>query len=76
MGGKTRSFPSRGRRGFAEIDWVSCPNRELRQRGHRFDEARAAMRDFGLDDLHDLFGSVRAIAELQQALPSEYRTAR
>jgi hypothetical protein len=32
--------------------------------------------DTGLDDLHDLFGSVCAIAELQQALPGEIVTAR
>ncbi len=34
------------------------------------------MRDFGLDDLDDHFGSVCAVAELQQALPGEHRTAR
>lgn len=88
-----RLFPFCRHVGFAEIDWVYCLNRALHQCGHRFDEARAAMRDFGaelvafltgldagsdpgLDDLHDLFGSVCAIAELQQALPGEYRTAR
>lgn len=30
--------------------------------------------DAGLDDLHDLFGAVCAIAELQQALPGEFET--
>jgi hypothetical protein len=88
-----RLFPFFQRVGFAEIDWIYCLNRAVRQCGHRFDEARAATRDFGtelvefltglapeshpgLDDLHDLFGAVCAIAELQQALPGEYRTAR
>ena len=32
--------------------------------------------DDGLDDLHALFGTLCALAELQQALPGEIRTAR
>lgn len=79
--------------GFSEVDWVYCLNRALRQSGHRFDEARAALRDFaaeyvaflgsldpatdeGLNDLHQLFGALCALAELQQALPGELCTER
>ena len=79
--------------GFAEVDWVYCLNRALRQCGHRFQEAREALRRFasrhveflvgldpasdpGLDDLHALFGTLCACAELQQALPGEIRTRR
>ncbi|HTL53457.1 MAG TPA: hypothetical protein VL860_12855 [Planctomycetota bacterium] len=32
--------------GFAEIDWVYCLNRGLRQSGHRFGEAQTALRTF------------------------------
>lgn len=32
--------------GFAEIDWVYCLSRALRQSGHRFAEARRALRAF------------------------------
>ncbi|MBQ7064632.1 MAG: hypothetical protein IJM90_07070 [Firmicutes bacterium] len=31
---------------FAEIDWTYCLTRSLRQCGHRFEEAKAALRDF------------------------------
>lgn len=79
--------------GFAEIDWVYCLNRALRQSAHRFTDARAALERFarayvdhlsgldvaadeGLNDLHQLFGAVCALAELQQALPGTLRTER
>jgi hypothetical protein len=32
--------------GFAEIDWVYCLHRGVRQSGHRFEEAHDALRDF------------------------------
>ncbi|MBQ2461282.1 MAG: hypothetical protein II504_02485, partial [Clostridia bacterium] len=32
--------------GFCEIDWVFCLNRATRQTPHRFDEAKARLRDF------------------------------
>jgi len=86
-------FPFSRSVGFAEIDWVYCLNRGLRQSGHRRDEAVAALRRFaarhcdflldldpetdpGLDDLHALFGTLCALAELQQALPGELRSER
>lgn len=72
---------------FAEIDWVFAVNRAMRQTTHRFDECKAALRDFAgkyianltaldekdetLNDLHMLFGAVCCIAELQLALPGE-----
>lgn len=79
--------------GFAEVDWVYCLNRAVRQCGHRFDECRRALEGFaagyaayltgldpasddGLNDLHQLFGAVCALAELQQALPGLLRTER
>ncbi|MCK6555861.1 hypothetical protein L6Q96_14990 [Candidatus Binatia bacterium] len=79
--------------GFAEIDWVYCLHRALRQSGHRFADARSALSRFarryvdylcsldaladdGLNDLHQLFGAVCALAELQQALPGMLRTER
>jgi hypothetical protein len=79
--------------GFAEIDWLYCLHRAVRQCGHRWQEARRALRSFaarhvaylagldpesddGLDDLHALFGTLCALAELQQALPGEIQTER
>jgi hypothetical protein len=79
--------------GFAEIDWVYCLSRPLRQSGHRHDEVKAALHDFAgeyanyltglvaknevpFDDLHNLFGVMCALAELQTALPGVYRTTR
>lgn len=79
--------------GFAEIDWVYCLHRALRQSGHRFVDARSALTrvarryvdylhsldaltDDGLNDLHQLFGALCALAELQQALPGMLRTER
>jgi hypothetical protein len=79
--------------GFAEVDWVYCLHRAVRQSGHRVEEGRAALRKFaaryvdylasldplthdGLNDLHQLFGAVCALAELQQALPGLLRTKR
>lgn len=72
---------------FAEIDWVFAVNRAMRQTTHRFDECKAALRDFAvkyianmdalddrdetLNDLHMLFGAVCCLAELQLALPGE-----
>lgn len=70
--------------GFAEVDWVYCLGRAAAERGHRFDEARAALSGFaagyadflgGLDlaaeplDVHELFGALSAVAELQRWLP-------
>jgi hypothetical protein len=41
-------FHSLGREvNFAEIDWIYCLTRSLRQSAHRFDEARKALREFG-----------------------------
>jgi len=90
---RERLFPLCTFVGFAEIDWVYCLHRALRQSGHRHREAREALRelaaahlaflegldpeaDDALDDLHRLFGTVCALAELQQALPGELRSAR
>jgi len=73
---------------FAEIDWVYCMTRAMRQTDHRFQEGKVALRKFaegyldyldsldpqtddGLNDLHTLFGSICALAELQSALPGE-----
>jgi hypothetical protein len=41
-----RLFPLGTTIGFAEIDWVYCLTRSLRQSGHRFHQARAALLDF------------------------------
>ena len=79
--------------GFAEIDWLFCVNRALRQCGHRFTDAQHGIEtlgrrladflltldphdDDGLNDLHALFGTLCALAELQQALPDLVRTPR
>ncbi len=79
--------------GFAEVDWVYCLNRALRQSGHRRAESVDALRRFarhhlafldgldpetdaGLDDLHSLFGTLCALAELQAALPGELGSVR
>jgi hypothetical protein len=84
-------YPLGERVGFAEIDWLFCVNRSLRQSGHRRDDARAGIEklgrrladfllsldpqtDEGLNDLHALFGTLCALAELQQALPGLVRT--
>ncbi len=39
-------YPLGNRISFAEIDWVYCLNRAVRQSGHRFAEARQALQDF------------------------------
>lgn len=76
---------------FAEIDWVFCLTRAMRQSGHRFDEGKEALRKFAdvyldylnnldrihdddFNDLHQLFGCVCALAELQSALPGYIKT--
>ena len=41
-----RLFPLGQGVGFAEIDWVYCLNRAVRQSGHRFAEARARLEEF------------------------------
>jgi hypothetical protein len=86
-------YPLGRRVSFAEIDWIYCVNRALRQCSHRFADARAAIErlgrrladfllaldpatDEGLNDLHLLFGTLCALAELQQALPGLVRTDR
>jgi hypothetical protein len=43
---ETRDFPLGISVGFAEIDWVYCLTRGLRQSGHRFPECRAALERF------------------------------
>lgn len=91
---KDRSFPALANGvTFADIDWVYCLTRSVRQSGHRFKESRTALRSFaqvyigflqGLDkatnddwnDLHQLFGAMCALAELQAALPGEIRTTK
>ena len=77
--------------GFAEIDWVFCITRPLRQCGHRHGECMQALREFSdgylsyldsldlsrdptVDDLHQLFGTVCCLAELQLALPGSIRS--
>ena len=84
-------FPLGERIGFAEIDWIYCMSRSLRQCGHRLTEANAAVERLGqrlasfvlsldpatddaLNDLHALFGTMCAFAELQQARPGFVRT--
>ena len=86
-------FPLGERVGFAEIDWLFCVNRALRQCGHRFADAKAGIEllgrrlvdyllaldprdDDGLNDLHALFGTLCALAELQQAIPGLVRADR
>jgi hypothetical protein len=86
-------FPLGRKIGFAEIDWLYCVNRSLRQSGHRFQECKEALEhlgrrlaefvlsldpatDEGLNDIHMLFGTLCAFAELQQALPGLVRTDR
>lgn len=79
--------------GFAQIDWVYCLTRALRQSGHRYAECRAELLDFtstyctwllaqnfgkveGLNDLHQLFGTLCCLAELQTALPGVLKSSR
>ncbi|MFC0406925.1 hypothetical protein [Roseomonas elaeocarpi] len=84
------AFPLARRVGFAEVDWVYCLNRALRQSHHRATACRAALEAFteeyvgflrtpeadeGLLDLHQCFGVLCALAELQAALPGMVRTA-
>lgn len=40
------SFPLGNAVGFAEVDWVYCLTRSLRQCGHRFEESQTALRTF------------------------------
>lgn len=89
----TESFPLCQSVGFAEIDWVFCLTRSLRQCGHRYDECRLALERFTeryvgfllglgpqtydrMNDLHNLFGALCCLAELQAALPGQIRTSR
>ena len=86
-------FPLGHRISFAEIDWLYCVNRSLRQSGHRMIDCHRAMERLGrrlveftlaldprtddaLNDLHLLFGTLCALAELQQARPGFVRTDR
>lgn len=67
--------------GFAQGDWAYVLNRATRQSAHRFDEARAALRDVALataenvlangiqGSMHDVLGVVTTLAELQNAAP-------
>ena len=70
---------------FAEIDWVYCITRGVRQSGHRHGDARRVLTEFAgrytatlltanFDDLHMVFGATCALAELQTALPGLLRT--
>ena len=43
--------------GFCEIDWIFALNRALRQTHHRFDEAKACMREFA-EEFIDFFESL------------------
>jgi hypothetical protein len=58
-----RAFPLGQSVGFAEIDWVYCLNRAVRQSGHRFQEVQVRLKEFAgryvdyllsLDPLTDL----------------------
>jgi hypothetical protein len=80
--------------GFSQIDWLFLINRASMQCGHRREEAKQCMREFGakyitnlednleneysvrFDDLHALFGTTCALAELQIALPGEFKSSR
>jgi hypothetical protein len=88
---QSRDYPLGEQVSFAEVDWVYCLNRAVRQSGHRFAEARQALVDFAgryirflmdldpetdLDDLHEIFGVACCLAELQQAVPGLLRTQR
>jgi hypothetical protein len=42
--------------GFAEIDWVFCMTRALRQSGHRFVEVRASLEQFASEFIPYLLG--------------------
>lgn len=81
------AYPLGAEPGFAEIDWVYCLTRSVRQCGHRADEVEQVLRHFThryaqalggvvFDDLHTLHGTLAALAELQQALPGALRTER
>ena len=85
-----QDYPLGAQVGFAEIDWVFCLTRSLQQSGHRFGACRAALASFAaryvpflsgldasnqaFDDLHQLFGAMCCLAELQQAAPGLIRT--
>ena len=88
---RSGQFALGNRISFAEIDWVYCLTRALRQSGHRFDEVHQALLSFAgryiaflnevdpetdddFNDLHQLFGMVCCLAELQQTLPGLFRT--
>lgn len=43
---KQQVYPLGQSVGFAEIDWVYCLNRAVRQSGHRFEAARSALHEF------------------------------
>lgn len=89
---RAREFPLAKIVGFAEIDWVYCLNRCMRQNGYAFGDGLAALEDFAeeygrflveldrsddrLNDLHMLFGALCCLAELQQALPGKLVTER
>jgi hypothetical protein len=42
--------------GFAELDWIYCLSRALRQSGHRFDQARTSLRALAADTVAFLAG--------------------
>ncbi len=91
---REKSYPTLGHAiSFAEIDWVYCLSRALRQSGHRLEEAQSTLMEFaagfidflekiddvkheGWNDLHHLFGTTCALAELQQCLPGFLTTER
>jgi hypothetical protein len=54
---REKSYPILGWEvNFAEVDWVYCLARALRQSGHRFEEATGALRQFGTDYVRYLQG--------------------
>ena len=83
----TRIYPLARFVSFAEMDWVYCLHRAARDCGRLGEARPALRdvaveylayldgldpdTDAGLDDLHELFGAVSALAELQSALPGE-----
>ena len=60
--------------GFAEVDWVYCLTRAVRQSGHRFEESRAALREFAATYLTFLNGIDTATHESWNDLHSLFGT--
>lgn len=77
--------------GFAEIDWIYCLSRALRQTAHQRHKALETLWEMcdrlvrtlenptvldseAYNDIHSVFGTLCAVAELQRALPGSIRT--